>query len=166
VLEQLLGTPPPPPPANVPPLEDTKVDKDAPLRVRLEQHRANADCAVCHDKIDPVGFALENFDAIGAWRTVDGKSPIDSAATLPGGVKVDGVAGLKGYLKSDKFVRAFAEKLMTYALGRAMERHDRAALDAVVRQTQAGGSRISALINAIVTSDPFLKRKRDVAGLR
>ena len=163
VLEQILGTPPPPPPANVPPLEETKVDKDAPLRVRLEQHRANPDCAVCHAKIDPVGFTLENFDAIGAWRTQDGKSAIDASGTFPGGVKVDGVAGLKRFVKSEKFARAFAQKMMTYAIGRGIERQDKAALDAVMRQTVAGGCRMSALINAIVTSDPFLKRKRDVA---
>jgi mono/diheme cytochrome c family protein len=164
VLEQLLGTPPPPAPANVPPLEDAKVDKNAPLRVRLEQHRTNPDCAVCHAKIDPVGFTLENFDAIGAWRTQDQNVRIDASGVFPGGTKVDGVAGLKAYVKSEKFTRAFAQKMMTYALGRGIERHDKAALDAIVRQTSAGGNKMSALITAIVTSDPFLKRKRDVAS--
>ena len=163
VLEQILGTPPPPPPANVPPLEETNVDKDASLRVRLEQHRANADCAVCHDKIDPVGFTLENFDAIGAWRTQDGKSAIDASGTLPGGVKVDGVAGLRKLVKGEKFARAFAQKMMTYAIGRGIERQDKAAMDAVMRQLAAGGYKMSALIDAVVGSEPFLKRKRDVA---
>lgn len=164
VLEQMLGTPPPPPPANVPPLEETKVDKDAPLRARLEQHRANADCAVCHDKIDPVGFTLENFDAIGAWREQEGNNRIDASGNFADGAKVDGVAGLKKYLKGEKFARAFAQKMMTYALGRGIERADKAALDAVSRKVAAGGYKMSALIAAIVTSDPFLKRKRDVAA--
>ncbi|MEO6784617.1 MAG: DUF1592 domain-containing protein [Chthoniobacteraceae bacterium] len=164
VLEQILGTPPPPPPANVPPLEETKVDKDAPLRVRLEQHRANPDCAVCHAKIDPVGFTLENFDAIGAWRTQDGNSRIDTSGKFADGTNVDGFAGLKKYLKSEKFARAFAQKMMTYALGRGIERADKQALDAVQRQMAAGGYKMSVLIGAIVTSDPFLKRKRDVTA--
>ncbi len=163
VLEQLLGTPPPPPPANVPPLEETKVDSSASLRVRLEQHRAIADCAVCHDKIDPVGFTLENFDAIGAWREMEGNNRIDASGDFADGANVNGIAGLKKYLKGEKFARAFAQKVMTYALGRGIERSDKAALDAVYRQTTAGGHRMSALISAIVASDPFLKRKRDVA---
>jgi hypothetical protein len=163
VLEQILGTPPPPPPANVPPLEETKVDKDASLRVRLEQHRDNPDCAVCHAKIDPVGFTLENFDAIGSWRTQDGNSRIDASGKFSDGANVDGFAGLKKYLKGEKFARAFAQKMMTYALGRGIERSDKAALDAVQKQMAAGGYRMSALISAIVTSDPFLKRKRDTA---
>ena len=164
VLEQMLGTPPPPPPANVPPLEETKVDKNAPLRMRLEQHRANPDCAVCHAKIDPVGFTLENFDAIGTWRTQEGNNRIDSSAKFADGVKVDGFAGLKKYLKGEKFARAFEQKMMIYALGRGTERADKPALDAMNRQTAAAGYRMSALIAAIVTSDPFLKRKRDVAA--
>ena len=164
VLEQMLGTPPPPPPANVPPLEETKVDKDASLRVRLEQHRANPDCAVCHAKIDPVGFTLENFDAIGEWREQEGNNRIDASGNFADGTKVNGVAGLKKYLKGEKFARAFEQKMMTYALGRGTERADKAALDAVNRQTAAAGYRMSALIAAIVTSDPFLKRKRDVAA--
>ncbi len=164
VLEQMLGTPPPPPPANVPPLEDAKVDKNAPLRLRLEQHRDNPDCAVCHAKIDPVGFTLENFDAIGEWRTQEGNNRIDSSATFADGAKVDGFAGLKKYLKGEKFARAFAQKMMTYALCRGVERMDKQALDSVQRQMAAGGYKMSALIAAIVTSDPFLKRKRDVAN--
>ena len=164
VLEQMLGTPPPPPPANVPPLEETKVDKDASLRVRLEQHRANPDCAVCHAKIDPVGFTLENFDAIGAWRTEDGKNRIDTSGKFSDGTNVDGFAGLKKYLKGEKFARAFAQKLMTYALGRGIERSDKTALDAVQKQMVAGGYKMSALVAAVITSDPFLKRKRDTAA--
>ncbi len=164
VLEQILGTPPPPPPANVPPLEEAKVDKNASLRVRLEQHRSNPDCAVCHAKIDPVGFALENFDSIGAWRTQDGVNPVDASGTLPNGNKVNGVADLRKYVKSEKFARSFVQKMMIYALGRGLERYDKPSIDAVFAQTTAGGSKMSALINAIITSDPFLKRKRTLAA--
>jgi len=164
VLEQLLGTPPPPPPANVPPLEETKVDKDAPLRARLEQHRANPDCAACHDKIDPVGFTLENYDAIGAWRVQEGNNRIDSSGMFTDGSKVDGLPGLKKYLKGDKFSRAFAQKMMIYALCRGLERTDKHALDEVVRKMAAGGYRMSTLVTAIVSSEPFLKRRRDEAG--
>ena len=160
VLDQILGTPPPPPSANVPPLEDTKVDKDATMRVRLEQHRANPDCAGCHAKMDPVGFALENFDATGAWRTHEGPTPIDTASSLPGGVKLDGFPELKKYLKSEKFARAFAQNVATYALGRKLERYDRPAIDAIMARAKADGFRIQTLIAAIVGSDPFLRRKQ------
>lgn len=164
VLEQILGTPPPPAPANVPPLEETKVDKNAPLRVRLEQHRQNPDCAGCHAKIDPVGFALENFDAIGAWRTEENGQPIDTSSVLPGGKKMAGFEELRTYVQSDKFARGLAEKMLTYAVGRGLERYDKAALDQLVAATKAGDNKISALITAVVTSDPFLKRKRETAG--
>ncbi len=164
VLEQLLGTPPPPPPANVPPLEATKVDKDAPLRVRLEQHRQNPDCAVCHAKIDPVGFALENFDAIGQWRTQDGNTPIDTSGVLPNGKKISGIADLKQYVKGEKFAHNLAQKMMTYAIGRGLGRGDKPAVDAIMAKLKASDYKISALIEGIVTSDPFLKRQREVAA--
>ena len=160
VLEQILGTPPPPPSANVPPLEDTKVDKDASMRVRLEQHRANPECAGCHAKMDPVGFAMENFDAIGAWRTHEGPTLIDTASELPNGRKLAGFDELRKYLKSDKFARAFAQNLATYALGRGLERYDRPAIDQIVAKAKADQFRIQTLIVAIVTSDPFLRRKQ------
>jgi hypothetical protein len=164
VLEQILGTPPPPAPANVPPLEETKVDKNAPLRVRLEQHRQNPECAGCHAKIDPVGFALENFDAIGAWRAEENGQPIDTSSVLPGGKKLSGFADLRDYARSERFLRGFSEKLLTYALGRGLERYDKRAVDQLIAATKAGDNKMSALITAIVTSDPFLKRKRDTAA--
>jgi len=164
VLEQLLGTPPPPPPANVPPLEATKVDKDAPLRVRLEQHRQNPDCAVCHAKIDPVGFALENFDPIGQWRTQEGNNPIDTSGTLPNGKKIAGLADLKQYVKGEKFARNLAQKMLTYALGRGLNRGDKAAVDTIMAQLKKDDYKITSLIESIVVSDPFLKRQRDVAA--
>ena len=111
--------------------------------------------------MDPLGFALENFDAIGAWRTTDGKNPIDSSATLPDGTPLNGPAELKQTLKSDKFVRALAVKMMTYALGRGLERYDKRAIEGVVEKTKAGDYHFTSLVTAIVTSDPFLKRKAE-----
>jgi mono/diheme cytochrome c family protein len=163
VLEQILGTPPPPPPANVPPLEQTKVDKDASFRVRLEQHRQNPECATCHAKIDPVGFALENFDAIGAWRTEENGQPIDTSSVLPNGKKIGGLVELRDFLESDRFITSFAEKVLTYAIGRGLERYDKAAIKQIVADTKKGGSKMSALLAAVVTSDPFVKRKRELA---
>ena len=164
VLEQILGTPPPPAPANVPPLEETKVDKNAPLRVRLEQHRNNPDCATCHAKIDPVGFALENFDAIGAWRTEENGQPIDTSSVMPGGAKLAGFGDLREYVKNDKFVRSLSEKLLTYAVGRGLERYDKAAIEQIVASAKGADHKMSALITAVVLSDPFTKRKQELAG--
>jgi hypothetical protein len=135
-----------------------------PYAVRLEQHRQNPDCAGCHAKIDPVGFALENFDAIGAWRTEENGQPIDTSSVLPSGKKLSGFNELRDYVKGDKFVRGFAEKLLIYAVGRGLERYDKAALEQVLAGTKSGDNKMSALITAVVTSDPFLKRKRDVAA--
>ena len=161
ILEQILGTPPPPPPANVPPLDAANVDLDAPLRKRLEQHRADPDCAGCHAKMDPLGFALENFDALGVWRTMEGKNPIDASGTLPNGTEFNGPAELKRILKTDKFVRSLAQKMMTYGLGRGLERFDKRAVEGVVATAKAGEYKFSALVTAIVTSEPFLKRKTE-----
>jgi hypothetical protein len=111
--------------------------------------------------MDPLGFALENFDALGAWRTSDGKNEIDTSAKLPNGTEITGPADLKKVLKSDKFVRALAEKLMIYALGRGLERYDKRAVEAVAAKTKSADHRFSALVTAIVSSDPFLKRKAE-----
>jgi Protein of unknown function (DUF1585)/Protein of unknown function (DUF1588) len=129
------------------------------MRVRLEQHRQNPDCATCHAKIDPVGFALENFDAIGAWRTQENGQPIDTSGELPGGRKLAGFTELRAHVKSEKFARNLAQKLMTYAIGRGLERYDKAAVESVLANTRTGGNTMSALITAVVMSDPFLKRK-------
>jgi mono/diheme cytochrome c family protein len=161
ILEQILGTPPPPPPPDVPPLaEQSQVDQSASLRVRLEEHRSRADCAGCHAKMDPLGFALENFDAVGRWRDQDGRFPIDASGKIAGGKEFNGARDLKSVLKSDKrFVRGFAEKMMIYALGRGLDYFDRCAVDEVVAKMSAQSNRFSSLIDAIVTSDPFLKRR-------
>ena len=168
ILEQILGTPPPPPPPDVPPLgEQSPVNQTASLRKRLEEHISRAECAGCHKRMDPLGFALENFDATGAWRDTDGKFPIDSAGKLPSGAAFTGPRDLKTALKSGhRFVRSFTEKLMIYALGRGLDYYDRCAIDAVLAKSGGNESRFSALVAGIVTSEPFLKRKTNEVGVK
>jgi hypothetical protein len=160
ILENILGTPPPPPAPDVPELPPTGQLKGT-LRQQMEQHRADPKCAVCHAKLDPLGFGLENFDGVGGWRTLDNKKPIDASGELPGGVQFDGPAQLRKVLlgKADQFRNCFAEKLLTFALGRGLEYYDKCALDAVVSASKADGDRFSAVVLAIVKSDPFQKRK-------
>lgn len=150
VLETILGTPPPPPPPDVPALPESNLGTTASLRERLEQHRAKSECAVCHDMMDPIGFRLENYDASGAWRDRDGKFPIDA-----GGPR-DLRRELTG--KPELFVRNLAEKMLTYALGRGLERHDRPEVDRITAQLAANGYRFSTLLMEIVTSSPFQGR--------
>ncbi len=161
VLENLLGTPPPAPPPNVPPLDPHGKDGKMSMRQAMELHRANAICASCHSKMDPIGFALENFNGIGQWRDQDNGAPIDSSGTLPDGSKFDGAAGLRKALISahkDEFVSTFTEKLMTYALGRGIEPYDRPAMRSIIREAEQHGSGIPAFINAIVMSPQFQMR--------
>jgi hypothetical protein len=161
ILDNLLNAPPPPPPPMVPELKDV-ADRDATgsLRQRMEQHRANPDCAVCHDKMDALGFAFENFDAIGAWRTKDGRFDIDPSGTMPDGRSFKDPAELRKLLRSepDKFRRCLAEKLLTYALGRGVEATDRCAVDSICKTAAAQGDTFSALALAVVTSEPFQMR--------
>ncbi len=161
ILEQVLGAPPPPPPPNVPPLETgEEAARTASLRQRLELHRSKPDCMVCHQKMDPLGFALENFDAIGAWRDKDGPHPIDNAAELPNGRKFQGAAGLKAVLRGNpEFPRAFVSKLLTYALGRGLEPYDRATVRGILEDLAKNDFKFSRLVLDIVSSEPFLKRK-------
>jgi hypothetical protein len=160
ILENILGTPPPPPLPDVGDLPPTNELKGT-LRQQMEQHRDNPQCSVCHAKLDPLGFGLENFDGIGAWRTRDNKQAIDSSGVLPGGEKFSGPAELRKVLlgKADLFRRCFAEKLITYALGRGLEYYDKCAVDDIVAAGKASGDRFSAIVLAIVMSDPFQKRK-------
>jgi hypothetical protein len=160
ILENILGTPPPPPAPDVPELPPTGQLKGT-LRQQMEQHRANPTCAVCHAKLDPLGFGLENFDGIGGWRTVDNKQPIDSSGVLPDGAKFSGPGELKRVLlgKADLFRNCFAEKLLTFALGRGVEYYDRCALDEIVKVGKGDGDRFTAYVLAVVKSDPFQKRK-------
>jgi hypothetical protein len=161
VLENLLNMPPPPPPPNVPDLEQTQMGADATLRQRMEVHRANAVCASCHSKMDPIGFGLENFDAVGNWREKDGKSPIDASGKLPDGRGFNGPVELAKMLRSqsDAFAECMAEKMMIYALGRGLEAYDRPALKKIGSGVSAGQYKFSSLVLEIVKSLPFQMRK-------
>lgn len=162
VLEQILGSPPPPPPPDVPELEeDHEAITGTTLRERLEQHREDPACANCHAKMDPIGFALENYNAIGAFRKKEGELEIDTTAVLPDGTAFDGIADLKQILKDRKqqFVRCLTEKMLTYALGRGLEYYDRPTIDQIVAQLEVEGYRSSALITEIAISDPFRLRR-------
>ena len=163
VLENILGAPPPPPPANVPPLEETG-DGETPRsgRERLEQHRANPVCASCHARMDPLGFALENFDGIGKWRTSDRGAPLDTAATLPDGAAFEGPAELRSLLRSrrEAFVRTVTAKLVTYALGRGVEHYDQPAIRQIVREA-GPDHRWSSIILGIARSVPFAMRRTE-----
>ena len=162
ILENLLGTPPPPPPANVPPLDETRSNtRVVSMRERMEAHRRNPACAVCHRIMDPAGLSMENFDAIGRWRDAEGGAAIDAAGSLPGGEDFDGVAGLRGALleRPAVFVGTVAEKLLTYALGRGLDHADAPAVRAITRAAAAADYRLSSLILGIVESTPFQMRR-------
>jgi histone H3/H4 len=163
VLEQLLGTPPPPPPPNVPALkEDTNTQK-LTMRQRMELHRTNPACAACHRQMDPLGFALENFDGLGSWRdtTGPGSGPIDSSGSLLDGSTFNGAAGLREVLmkKKDMFVETLTERLLTYALGRGVEEYDHPTVRKIVREAAADNQKWSAIILGIVNSTPFQLRR-------
>ncbi|MCL4194078.1 MAG: DUF1585 domain-containing protein, partial [Thermoguttaceae bacterium] len=131
---------------------------------RLEQHRADPNCAVCHRKMDALGFAMENFDPVGAWRTKDGPFAIDASGELPDGERFAGPDELKAVLLSsgrESFTRCLTEKMLTYALGRGLERYDRCATEAIAKNLSEHGYRLSALVLAIIRSDPFQKRGLD-----
>jgi hypothetical protein len=160
ILENLLGTPPPPPLPNVPALDDNTVSATLPVRERLLQHRANAACASCHNLMDPVGFALENFDAVGRWRTAEEGQPVDASGGLPDGSQFTGVSGLEAALlkRPEVFVSTLTEKLLTFALGRGVEYSDGPAVREIVRTARDAEFRFSALIGALVNSTPFQMR--------
>ena len=157
VLENILNDPPPPPPPGVPNLDVAAVGTTISLRQQMEKHRANPICASCHQRMDPLGFGLENYDAIGAWRTQDGKFPVDSAGTLPDGKSFHGPDELKAILAGNRevFTRCLTEKLLTYALGRGLERYDRPTVKVIVQLVAASDYRFSGLVLAIVNSLPF-----------
>jgi mono/diheme cytochrome c family protein len=160
VLDQLLGTPPPPPPPNVPELNDKRM-LTGTLRQQMEQHRANPSCAACHARMDPIGFAFENFDAIGAFRAQDGGQPIDPSGVLPSGQSFKGPGELKQILKGKKdlFSRCLTEKLLTYALGRGVEYPDKPAVDTIVNALPRNDYKFSTLATEIVKSEPFRLRR-------
>ena len=158
LLESLLGAPPPAPPPDVPALKENGVDGERrSVRERLEAHRRNPGCAVCHVRMDPLGFSLENFDALGKWRTTSDGSPIDASASLPDGSRFVGVAGLRAMLLNHRedFVRTFTDRLLSYSIGRGTEPADWPAVRKIVRDTAAENHRWSSIIMAIVRSTPF-----------
>jgi hypothetical protein len=163
ILENLLGAPPPPPPPDVPELEaHAKDGRQLTMREQMEQHRANAVCASCHARMDPIGFSLENYDAIGRWRTKDAGSVIDPTGKLPDGTEFAGPTGLKKLLLTSyraDFEDAVTERLLTYALGRGIEYYDKPVVRSIARQAARDDHRLSAVILAIVESTPFQMRR-------
>jgi len=162
ILSNIVGTPPPPPPPNVPPLkEQGATGKIMTMRERMAQHRANPPCSGCHRVMDPVGFALENFDAVGSYRTQDTGLPIDASGNLPDGNVFVGKEGLKKAVLEhpEMFVTTATEKLLTYALGRGLEAYDAAAIRKIVREARASNYRFSNLVLGVVNSTPFQMRR-------
>ncbi|MGE0393954.1 MAG: DUF1592 domain-containing protein [Vicinamibacterales bacterium] len=161
IMDHLLGVPPPPPPPNVPPLDDTKIEGS--LRQRMELHRKNPVCATCHSQIDPLGFALENFDAVGQFRATDGGAPVNPSGTLVDGTKFDGPSSFRKALltRGEAFRSTLAQNLLTYALGRGVETFDKPAVRRILRESGAAGDRWSSLVLAIVKSQPFQMRRAE-----
>jgi hypothetical protein len=160
VLTNILGTPPPSPPANVPPLNEAP-EKSLSMRERMAQHRSNTVCANCHKLMDPIGLALENFDAIGRWRTMDGEAAIDPSDTLYNGTKVSGPGDLRQVILShpDQFVRTMTEMLMTYGIGRGLEYYDMPTVRSIVKEAARTNYRFSSLVLGVVKSAPFQMKK-------
>ena len=161
ILENLLDSPPPPPPPDVPNLDEASIGTAASMREQLESHRKDPICASCHRRMDPLGFGLENFDAVGAWRTIDGKFPIDASGALPDGRKFTGPVELRTILEgnSEAFAKCLATKLLTYALGRGLERYDTKTVKLIASRLPAKDYRFSALVLEIVKSLPFQSRR-------
>ena len=161
ILDNILGEAPPPPPPNVPEL-DAEAETFGSLREQMQQHRSNESCAVCHRKMDTLGFGLENFDAIGAWREKDGRFDIDPSGALPGGRQFDGPTDLMAILvdeKKDAFCRCLTEKMLSYALGRGLDSYDRCAVKSIVKALHENEYRFHTLVTQIVTSEPFTMRE-------
>jgi len=163
ILQNILGAPPPPPPPDVPALDEQAVGTTASLRKQMEVHRTNAVCASCHARMDPLGFALENYDAIGKWRTKDGEFPVDASGTLPGGKKFSGPAELREILshRQYEFSRALTEKLLIYALGRGLGRHDRPTINDITKRLASSGYGFQTLVREVVRSLPFQSRRAE-----
>ncbi|MBW8884212.1 MAG: DUF1592 domain-containing protein, partial [Planctomycetia bacterium] len=163
ILENILGTPPPPPPGNVPALKDNMVASNLSVRQRLAQHRADEACAGCHRLMDPAGFALENYDAIGRWRETEEGLPVDATGGLPDGSEFLGVAGLEQAVlaRPEMFVGTLTEKLLTFALGRGVETYDAPAVRTVIRESKDADYRFSSLILGIAASTPFQMRRSE-----
>jgi Protein of unknown function (DUF1588)/Protein of unknown function (DUF1592)/Protein of unknown function (DUF1585) len=163
LLENVLGMAPPPPPPNVPALdEESKAARVLTMRERMEQHRKNPACASCHAQMDPLGFALDNFDALGVWRsTTESGAPIDASGVLPDGTRFEGPAALRKILlaRHDQFVQVLTEKLLTYALGRGVEYYDLPAVRSIASEAAQANNRWSSFVLGIVKSSPFQMRR-------
>jgi hypothetical protein len=161
ILDNLLAAPPPPPPPNVPPLDAVPGGAKLTVREQMELHRKNPVCASCHTKMDPLGFSLENFDAVGAWRASYAGKPVDASAVLPDGTKFDGPTGLQDILlaRKDQFVEAFTERLMIYALGRGITASNQPDIRAIRTAAAKDNYRIGDIILGIVQSVPFTMRR-------
>jgi len=161
LLQNFLGAPPPAPPPDVPTLDEEAVGNAGSLRQQLEKHRSNATCASCHNRMDVLGFGLENYDAIGKWRTMDGKFPVDISGTFPNGKSFSTPAEMKVLLKEElpDFARCIIEKMLTYSLGRGLEKYDRKTIDDIGRRLSASGYQFQTLISEIVQSLPFQSRR-------
>jgi len=168
VLENLLGAAPPPPPDNVPALNDSNIGTEISMKERFAQHRRDPSCSPCHNLMDPIGFGLENYDAVGRWRDKDGKFPIETTGQLPGGKTFTGSKGLKEILRdrSDEFVHNVTVKMFTYALGRGLERSDNAAVDSIVQDLKTNNYRFSALVLDVVKSKQFRMRSPEIAKMK
>ncbi|MGA3205101.1 MAG: DUF1592 domain-containing protein, partial [Bryobacteraceae bacterium] len=168
ILENVLNTPPPPPPANVPSLKESEAGSAMSVRESLEKHRADPICAGCHSRMDPLGFGLENFDAIGRYRTEDGKFPIDSSGTLPSGKSFKDAEELIHILQDDKdaFTRCLVEKMLTFAIGRGLERYDRPVVNQIAHNVAANQYKFSTLVMEIVNSAPFQMRHAEAAAAK
>jgi hypothetical protein len=161
LLDNILGAPPPPAPADVPALDEEAVGITGSMRQQLEKHRVNAMCASCHARMDVLGFGLENYDAVGKWRTMDGKFAVDAAGKFPGGKSFDSPAEMKALLADDvpDFARCLTAKLLTYALGRGLEKYDNRTVEEIAMKAEGSGYRFQALIAEIVRSLPFQARR-------
>jgi hypothetical protein len=169
VLQNILGTPPPPPPPDVPVLDEEAVGKVLSMREQLEKHRADATCASCHSKMDPLGFGLENYDAIGRWRDQDGNFPVDASGTLPNGRTFATPAEMRRILTSQlpQFSRTLIEKVMTYALGRGIQPFDSRTVDNMNERLAEDGYRFQTLIRLVVASPAFQSRRGEtIAEIR
>ena len=165
VLENILGTPPPPAPDNVPDLGSSSELKGT-LRQQMVKHRENPVCASCHQKMDPIGFAFENFDAIGRWRTLDNGAPINAASQLDSGEKFGDVSGFLKILavrKRELFVQCLTEKMLTFAIGRGLEFYDKRAVDGIIKQMERDGFKFETLVIGVAKSLPF-EMKRGEEG--
>jgi hypothetical protein len=165
ILQEILNSPPPPPPPDVPQLDEASLGTAASLRQQMEKHRTNAICASCHSKMDPLGFGLENYNAIGKWRTMDGKFPVDASGTLPNGKTFATPAEMRALLKSKlpEFARCVTEKMLTYSLGRGLEPYDRRTVDEITRNWSENNYPFQQLIFEVVHSLPFQSRRGELS---